>query len=110
MENFIENKIDIYNNIPKTKTYLPEILLSDCLFARIDDQMGDFNEIKMDIYYNIQKTKTYLPEILSSDCLFARIHDRWLISLKIKSIFIIIFKKLKCICLRSYCMIVCSPE
>ena len=83
MVDFIENKIDIYNNIQKTKIYLPEILLSDCLFARIDDQMGDIFENEINIYNNIQKTKTYLPEILLSDCLFARIDDRWLISLKI---------------------------
>ena len=58
MGDFFENKIDIYNNIPKTKTQLPEILLSDCLSARMDDQMGDFLENKIDIYNNIQKTKT----------------------------------------------------
>ena len=53
MGNFIENKIDMYNNIEKTKTLLRKILLSDCLSARMDDQMGDFFENKIDIYYNI---------------------------------------------------------
>ena len=72
--------------------YLPEILLSDCLFARIDDQMRNFIENKIDIYNNNQKTKTYLPEMLLSDCLFARIDEQMGISLKIKSIFKIIFK------------------
>ena len=55
MVDFFENKIDIYNNIQKNKTYLPQIVLSDCLFARIDDQMVDFIENKIDIYNNIQK-------------------------------------------------------